>query len=64
MAPDLDHRDGPDCQDDIVARRSRLSDRRIINDVAATVAKLQSQNGADRARLGVLGFCMGGGRPI
>jgi len=59
-APDLYHRDGPDCQDDIVARRSRLSDRRIINDVAATVARLQSQNGADGARLGVLGFCMGG----
>ena len=59
-APDLYHRDGPDCQDDIVARRSRLSDRRIINDVAATVASLQCQNGADGASLGVLGFCMGG----
>lgn len=59
-APDLYHRDGPECQDDIVTRRSRLSDRRIINDVAATVACLQSQTGADGARLAVLGFCMGG----
>ena len=59
-APDLYHRDGPDCKDDIVARRSRLSDRRIINDVAATVAYLQRPSGADGARLGVIGFCMGG----
>src|SRR3990170_6085800 len=40
-APDLYHRDGPECKDDIVARRSRLSDRRIINDIAATVNFLQ-----------------------
>lgn len=59
-APDLYHRDGPDCQDEIVTRRSRLSDRRIINDIAATVACLQSQRGAEGARLAVLGFCMGG----
>ncbi len=48
-APDLYHRDGPDCKDDIVARRSRLSDRRIINDIAATVNFLQASR-FDRKR--------------
>ncbi len=49
-APDLYHRDGPDCQDDIAARRSRLSDRRIINDVAATVAISAKPEWRRRAR--------------
>src|SRR5712692_10760524 len=40
VAPDLYHRDGPDCKDDIVTRRSRLSDRRVINDVNAAVSFL------------------------
>src|SRR5918996_2583274 len=40
-APDLYHRDSPHCQDDIATRRSRLGDRRIINDVNACVAFLQ-----------------------
>jgi carboxymethylenebutenolidase len=60
VAPDLYHRDGPDCKDDIVTRRSRLSDRRIINDVNATVAFLQSHNAIDGKRIGIIGFCMGG----
>ena len=59
-APDLYHRDGPDCKDDIVARRSRLGDRRIINDVNATVAFLQRRPAVGSSRLGVIGFCMGG----
>jgi carboxymethylenebutenolidase len=59
-APDLYHRDGPDCKDDIVARRSRLSDRRIINDIGAVVAFLQNRSGCDANRLGIIGFCMGG----
>ena len=59
-APDLYHRDGPDCTDDIATRRSRLSDRRIINDMAATIAFLQRQGNADVNRLGIIGFCMGG----
>jgi carboxymethylenebutenolidase len=59
-APDLYHRDGPDCKDDIVTRRSRLSDRRIINDQAATVNFLRAHEKAGRERLGVIGFCMGG----
>ena len=59
-APDLYHRDGPDCKDDIVTRRSRLSDRRIINDQAATVNFFRAHEKAGRDRLGVIGFCMGG----
>jgi carboxymethylenebutenolidase len=60
VAPDLYHRDGPNCTDDIVTRRSRLSDRRIINDIASTVGFLQRHNAIDGAHLGIIGFCMGG----
>jgi carboxymethylenebutenolidase len=59
-APDLYHRDGPDCKDDIATRRSRLGDRRIINDVNACVSFLQSHDSVDRNRIGIVGFCMGG----
>jgi carboxymethylenebutenolidase len=59
-APDLYHRDGPDCKDDIVTRRSRLGDRRIITDIAATVNFLQSYGSGINDHLGVVGFCMGG----
>jgi carboxymethylenebutenolidase len=60
VAPDLYHRDGPECTDDVVARRSRLSDRKVINDVDATMNFLQSHDAVDRNRLGIIGFCMGG----
>jgi len=60
VAPDLYHRDGPDCKDDIVTRRSRLSDRRIVNDINATVGYLQHHSAADEKRIGIIGFCMGG----
>lgn len=59
-APDLYHRDAPDCKDDIVTRRSRLSDRRIINDIAATVNFLQRHDSIASERIGIMGFCMGG----
>ena len=59
-APDLYHRDGPDCNDDFVTRRSRLGDRRIINDVNACVNYLQRHDGVDEKRIGIIGFCMGG----
>jgi carboxymethylenebutenolidase len=59
-APDLYHRDGPDCKDDFVTRRSRLGDRRIVNDVNACVAFLQRQESVKRDRVGIVGFCMGG----
>ena len=59
-APDLYHRDGPDCKDDIVTRRSRLSDRRIINDQAAAFKHLQTNEAVSGHRVGIIGFCMGG----
>ena len=59
-APDLYHRDGPDCRDDIVTRRSRLRDRNIITDVNASVRFLQQHRAVDGHRLGIIGFCMGG----
>ena len=59
-APDLYHRDGPDCKDDLVTRRSRLSDRRIVNDLNASAGYLQSHSAVDKKRLGIIGFCMGG----
>src|SRR5918996_1398365 len=59
-APDLYHRDSPHCQDDIATRRSRLGDRRIINDVNACVAFLQRRDSVDPNRIGIMGFCMGG----
>ena len=59
-APDLYHRDGPQCTDDVIARRSRLSDRKVINDVNATANFLRSDHAIDEDRLGIIGFCMGG----
>jgi carboxymethylenebutenolidase len=59
-APDLYHRDGPECKDDFVTRRSRLADRRIVRDVEACVGFLQRHRAVDGRRLGIIGFCMGG----
>ncbi len=58
--PDLYHRDGPECKDDFVTRRSRLADRRIVRDVEACVGFLQRHRAVDGRRLGIIGFCMGG----
>ena len=59
-APDLYHRDGPNCQDDMRSRSMRLSDRRVIADVGATVDFLKRQPGVNAKRIGIIGFCMGG----
>jgi carboxymethylenebutenolidase len=59
-APDLYHRDGPNCQDDMRARSGRLGDRRVIADAAAAVDFLKRQSTVDASRIGVIGFCMGG----
>jgi carboxymethylenebutenolidase len=60
VAPDLYHRDGPDCQDDGPTRRARLRDVTVIKDVNATVDFLQGHRQVDGERLGIVGFCMGG----
>ena len=59
-APDLFHRDGPDCKDDGPTRRARLRDDGIIKDVNAAASFLKSRKQVDGARLGIVGFCMGG----
>lgn len=59
-APDLYHRDGPNCQDDMRTRSTRLGDRRVTNDVAAAVKLLQANSSVDRNKIGIIGFCMGG----
>ena len=60
MAPELYHRDGPDCQDDGPTRRARLLDVNVIKDVNATVDFLTGHRLVDGERLGIIGFCMGG----
>jgi len=59
-APDLYHRDGPDCRDDGPTRRARLRDVTVIKDVNATVDLLKRHRAVDGDRLGIVGFCMGG----
>lgn len=59
-APDLYHRDGPNCADDMRTRSTRLSDRRVIGDIGATVDYLKRLPSVDPGRVGIIGFCMGG----
>jgi carboxymethylenebutenolidase len=59
-APELYHRDGPECADDTRARSMRLRDRNVITDVNATVSFLQKHSAVAPARVGIIGFCMGG----
>jgi carboxymethylenebutenolidase len=60
VAPDLYHRDGPDCKDDGPTRRARLLDVNVIKDVNATVDFLLGHRSVDTEWLGIIGFCMGG----
>src|SRR5713101_7085546 len=60
VAPDLYHRDSPDCRDDAPTRRARLRDVTVIKDVNATVYFLTGHRMVDAERLGIIGFCMGG----
>lgn len=60
VAPDLYHRDGPDCRDDGPTRRARLLDVNVVKDVNATVSFLNGHRAVDGERLGIVGFCMGG----
>jgi carboxymethylenebutenolidase len=59
-APDLYHRDPPDCQDDWPTRRMRLTGATVIADINATISYLKSQVSVDTQRIGIVGFCMGG----
>ncbi len=59
-APDLYHRDAPDCTDDWPTRRLRLTGAMVIADINATIDHLKSHAGVDPQRIGIVGFCMGG----
>jgi carboxymethylenebutenolidase len=59
-APDLYHRDPPDCKDDAPIRRMRLRDPTVIQDINATVSFLKSHKSVDPGKIGIVGFCMGG----
>jgi carboxymethylenebutenolidase len=59
-APDLYHRDPPDCKDDWPTRRMRLRDTTVIQDIGATISFLQSHDAIEPGKIGIVGFCMGG----
>jgi len=60
VAPNLYHRDGPDCKDDNPTRKSRLRDTGIINDIQSTIGFLKNHPRVNGGKLGIVGFCMGG----
>jgi carboxymethylenebutenolidase len=60
VAPNLYHRDGPDCKDDNPTRKARLRDPTIINDIHAAIGFLKKHTQVDGGRIGIVGFCMGG----
>ncbi len=60
VAPNLYHRDGPDCKDDNLTRKGRLRDASIIKDINAAIGFLKNHRQVDGGRLGIVGFCMGG----
>jgi carboxymethylenebutenolidase len=59
-APDVFHRDGTNCRDDGPTRRARLRDATVIQDMSAAANFLKRHPAVDGARLGIVGFCMGG----
>ena len=59
-APNLYHRDGPDCKDDNTARKARLRDASIIRDIESAIGFLRNHKQVGAGRLGIVGFCMGG----
>ena len=60
IAPDLYHREGPDCKDDNMTKKSRVRDSNIIADITGAIQFLKNLRQVDGARLGIVGFCMGG----
>ena len=60
VAPNLYHRDGPDCKDENPVRKARLRDPSIIRDIEGTIGFLQNHRLVKGGRLGIVGFCMGG----
>jgi carboxymethylenebutenolidase len=59
-APELYHRDGPECRDDAKTRSMRLRDRNVVADMNAAISFVQQQPAVAPGRVGIIGFCMGG----
>src|ERR687895_2805993 len=53
-APNLYHRDGPDCKDDNPTRKSRLRDAGIIADIQTAIGFLKHHTRVDGGRLGIV----------
>jgi carboxymethylenebutenolidase len=60
VAPNLYHRDGPDCKDANPVRKARLRDTTIIDDINAAIGFLKNHQQVNGGKLGIVGFCMGG----
>lgn len=60
VAPNLYHRDGPECQDDNSARKARLRDPSIIRDIDGAIGFLKNHQQIAGGKVGIVGFCMGG----
>lgn len=60
VAPNLYHRDGPNCKDDNATRKARLRDPGIIADVQGAIGFLKTNPRVNPGKLGIVGFCMGG----
>lgn len=60
VAPNLYHRDRPDCKDDNPTRKARLRDPSIIRDIEGAISFLKHHPRVNGGKLGVVGFCMGG----
>ena len=60
VAPNLYHRDGPDCKDDNPTRKARLRDPSIIRDIEGAIGFLKNHKQVDGGKLAIVGFCMGG----
>jgi carboxymethylenebutenolidase len=60
VAPNLYHRDGPDCKDENPVRKSRLRDTSIIKDIEGAIGFLKNHPRVHAGKLGIVGFCMGG----
>src|SRR5262249_35026176 len=57
VAPNLYHRDGPDCKDDNPTRKARLRDDMIIKDITAATQFLKNHRRSQRGRYVPLGYC-------
>ena len=60
VAPNLYHRDGPDCKDENPVRKARLRDPSIIKDIEGAIGFLKNHPRVNGGKLGIVGFCMGG----